>query len=95
MRSVPFPHPGEILKEEFLRPLSMEPEHLARRINVPLAHLEGITTGRDFITNAVAHKLAEHFATTASFWLNLQRGYDKALQLQRQALPIAAIPPHR
>ncbi len=68
--------PGEILLEEFLRPLGISQNKLARDLDVPVARINGIIKAKRGISADTALRLATYFETTAEFWLNLQIRYD-------------------
>jgi addiction module HigA family antidote len=68
--------PGEILLEEFLNPLSISQNQLARDIDVPVSRVAGIIAGDRSITADTALRLSCYFGTTAEFWINLQSDYD-------------------
>jgi antitoxin HigA-1 len=68
--------PGEILLEEFMRPLGVSQNKLARDIDVPLARVNDIVHARRGISADTALRLATYFGTSAEFWLNLQTRYD-------------------
>lgn len=69
-------HPGEILDEEFLRPMGVSQSKLARDIDVPHRRINEITRGKRGITPDTALRLAHYFGTSADFWMNLQTTYD-------------------
>jgi addiction module HigA family antidote len=69
-------HPGEILREDFLRPLSLSANRLALDIHVPVTRITDILRGRRAITTDTALRLARYFGITPEFWLNLQRDYE-------------------
>ena len=69
-------HPGEVLKEEFLVPMSISAYRLAKEINVPETRISEIVRGKRAITADTAIRFAKFFGTTAEFWLNLQNLYD-------------------
>lgn len=68
--------PGEILLHEFLEPLSISQNQLARDLNVPVPRINEIVNGKRAITSDTALRLARYFGTSAQFWLNLQQRYD-------------------
>ncbi len=70
------PHPGETLKGEFLIPLGMSVNALAKELGVGAARLNEIVLGRRGVTADTALRLAQYFGTTPEFWLNLQAFYD-------------------
>jgi addiction module HigA family antidote len=69
-------HPGEILKEEFMRPLSLSANALARAVRVPPNRISAIVNGERALTADTALRLARAFGTTPEFWLNLQKQYE-------------------
>jgi addiction module HigA family antidote len=73
MRPVP---PGEILSEEFLKPLGMTANALAKSIGVPANRITAILKGQRGITGDTAIRLGTFFKTSAEFWMNLQMTYD-------------------
>jgi addiction module HigA family antidote len=68
--------PGEILLEEFLRPMSISQFRLAKDISVPLRRISEITQGKRSITADTALRLGRYFGMEAQCWLNLQSRYD-------------------
>ncbi len=68
--------PGEILLEEFMRPLEISQNKLARDIDVPIARINDIVHGRRGISADTALRLGKYFKTTPEFWMNLQSRYD-------------------
>ena len=76
-------HPGEILLEEFLRPLAMSQYRLARSINVPPRRINEIVHGKRAITADTALRLSRFFGTSERFWLNLQTRYDLEVEKDR------------
>jgi len=73
---IPPVHPGEILLEEFLRPMGITPYRLAKELNVPKTRIGAILKGRRSITADTALRLARFFGTSAKLWLNLQVSFD-------------------
>ena len=69
-------HPGEILLEDFLKPLETSQYRLAKDIRVPLRRINEIVLGRRGVSADTALRLARYFNTTPQFWLNLQTRYD-------------------
>ncbi len=69
-------HPGEILREEFLAPLDMSANALARELRVPPNRITAIVNGTRSVTADTALRLARYFGTTPEFWINLQAGHD-------------------
>ncbi len=69
-------HPGEILLEEFLKPLSISQYRLAKDIHVPLRRVNEIVLERRGVSADTALRLARYLNTTPQFWLNLQSRYE-------------------
>lgn len=79
-------HPGEILEEEFLKPMHVSQSKLARDLDVPHRRINEIARGKRAITPDTALRLAAYFKTTPEFWMNLQTFYDlRILQRKRQS----------
>jgi addiction module HigA family antidote len=76
-------HPGEILYEEFLAPLSLSQYQLAKEINVPPRRINEIVHGQRRITADTALRLARFFGTSERFWLTLQARYDLEIEKDR------------
>ena len=70
------PHPGETIKEDYLVPLGMSVNQLAKALGIGSARLNEIVRGERGVTADTALRLARYFGTTAEFWLNLQSLYD-------------------
>jgi addiction module HigA family antidote len=75
-KRLPLIHPGEILRDDFLRPMKISVYTLAQAIKVPRSRANDIVLGRRGITADTAFRLARYFGTTADFWINLQARYD-------------------
>lgn len=69
-------HPGEILREDYLVPLGMSANALAKALNVPAPRINDIVRERRGVSADTALRLARYFDTSAQFWLNLQAMYD-------------------
>ena len=78
------PHPGETIKEEYLIPLGMSVNALAKQLGVGATRLNDVVRGRRAVTADTALRLARYFGTTPEFWLNLQTFYDLRMA-QRKA----------
>ena len=75
-KQLPNVHPGEVLLEEFLRPLGISQNRLARELKVPPRRVNEIVLGKRAITPDTALRLARYFGTSERFWLGLQLDYD-------------------
>lgn len=76
-------HPGEILLEEFLKPLERSQYRLAKDISVPPRRINEIVHGKRAVTADTALRLSRHFGTSDKFWLNLQIQYDLEIEKER------------
>ncbi len=74
--------PGEILLEEFLKPLGISQNRLASDIDVPASRIAGIVAGTRAITADTALRLGEYFQTSPEMWMNLQASYEMRLARQ-------------
>jgi addiction module HigA family antidote len=86
-------HPGEILREEFLKPLRMSAYELAKRLRVPAPRVNDIVLERRGISADTAVRLSRFFGTTEQFWLNLQGSYEVSRVMAEQAAEIERIEP--
>jgi len=77
-RQVPYPHPGEILAEEFLLPMGITPYRLAQAIHVPLTRITAIMAGDRAITADTGLRLSRAFGLSDDFWVSLQKDYETA-----------------
>ena len=78
-------HPGEILREDFLKPLGLTVNKLALDLHVPATRIAEIAHGRRRVTADTALRLARYFKTNAEFWLNLQNFYDLEVSRRSEA----------
>lgn len=78
--------PGEILRFEFMEPLGLSQNQLARDLDVPVARISELVHGRRSITADTALRLEKYFGVAAQFWLNLQSRYDLKVA-RREAWP--------
>ena len=88
-KKLPPIHPGEILREDFMRPLGLSMNALALALRVPVPRIAEIVHQRRSITPDTALRLARYFDTSARFWLNLQSAYDLEVAEDRLASEIA------
>ena len=78
-------HPGEILLEEFLKPLGISQYRLAKDISVPARRINEIVHGQRAISADTALRLSRYFELSERFWINLQAHYDLELEKDRLA----------
>ena len=90
-------HPGEVLREEFMVPLSLSANALARALHVPPNRITAIIAPENprAVTPDTALRLARYFGTTAQFWINLQRTYDLSVAEIDLAAELATITPRQ
>ncbi|MFQ5528337.1 MAG: HigA family addiction module antitoxin [Thermoanaerobaculia bacterium] len=69
-------HPGEMLLEEFLKPMKLSQSDLAKKIHVPYQRINELVNGKRGVTPATALRLAKFFGMSAGFWMNLQLRWD-------------------
>lgn len=83
-------HPGEILLEDFLKPLGISINKLAREIGVPPGRISTIVNGKRSITADTALRLGAYFGVSPELWLNLQADYD--LRVARRSVTLHIVP---
>ncbi len=95
-KKLPNIHPGEVLLEEFLKPMGISQNRLAREISVPPRRINEIVLGKRSISSDTALRLARYFGTSERFWLGLQIDFDLeeardalADRLEREVKPVA------
>jgi addiction module HigA family antidote len=91
LREVPYPHPGEILLEEFLKPLGISQYRLAKEIGVPQRRIGEIVAGKRAVTVDTGLRLSAFFGMSDSFWSGLQTDYDTARARESLAETLAHI----
>jgi addiction module HigA family antidote len=84
-QSLPPIHPGEVLLEEFLKPLGISQYQLAKDISVPARRINEIVHGKRAISADTALRLARYFSLSERFWLNVQARYDLEVEKDRLA----------
>jgi len=77
-REIPYPTPGEILLEEFLKPMGITQYRLAKEIGVPQRRIGEIVAGKRAVTADTGLRLSRFFGTSDGFWVGLQTDYDTA-----------------
>lgn len=86
-------HPGEILREEFLKPAGVDPQTLARDLKLPRDRVEDLVDCRGAVTVDTALRLSHYFGTSERFWLEIQLSYDLEHARSRRPLIEAEITP--
>ena len=84
--------PGEILLEEFLRPMKISQNKLAMDIRIPTPRINAIVNGKRAITADTALRLGRYFGTGPEFWINLQSNYDLCVAASHSKEELAIIP---
>ncbi len=97
-KKLPNVHPGEVLLEEFLEPMEMSQNRLARALGVPPRRVNEIVLGKRSITPDTALRLSRFFGTSIRFWLGLQMDYDlekteraAAARIKREVRPLEQV----
>jgi len=86
-------HPGEMLREEFLKPMGISQRELADSIHVPYQRINELSNGRSRVTPTTALRLAKYIGTSADFWMNLQSRWDLYHAQQDEAKELKSIRP--
>lgn len=89
LRPLPPIHPGEILREELMKPLGLSINRVARDLRVPVTRISDIVNGRRGLSADTSLRLARYFGNTPEFWMNLQSTYDLRVVAHRSATRIA------
>lgn len=82
-KKIPPLHPGEVLFEEFLKPMNMSQNQLGRDLGVSARRINEIIHGKRSVTADTALRLARHFGNSPQFWLGLQMDYDLDVETDR------------
>lgn len=93
MRTIPYPHPGAILLEEFLKPMEISQYRLAKEIGIPATRIGDIVAGKRTVTADTGLRLSRFFDTSEAFWTGLQDDYDRAMTKDRIDQDLKAIEP--
>jgi addiction module HigA family antidote len=89
-------HPGEILREDYLLPLGMSVNALAKALHVPASRINDVILERRAVTADTAMRLSRYFDTTPQFWLGLQMEYDlRVVQKEKEKQIAAEVKPRR
>lgn len=94
-RKIPYPTPGEILLEEFLKPMGITQYRLAKEIGVSQRRIGEIVAGKRAVTADTGLRLSRFFGMSDAFWMGLQTDYDTAMTREAMADTLAAIQPYR
>ena len=85
VRRLPPVHPGDILSEDFIKPLGLSRRQIAKDTGIPLRHINAIINGKRPILADAAMRLGRYFGTSARFWLNSQMRYELEITEDEQA----------
>jgi addiction module HigA family antidote len=88
-------HPGEILREDFLKPLKLTSYRLAKELHVPAPRINDVVLEKRGITADTAVRLARYFGTSAEFWMNAQAFYDVRRAAGKLARELKRIEPRK
>ncbi|WP_339831949.1 HigA family addiction module antitoxin [uncultured Parvibaculum sp.] len=94
-RRVPLPHPGSILKSEFLEPMEMSVYALSKAIGVPRSRMNEICNGRQGISASIALRLGRFFEVDPQWFMNMQAKYDLHVANKKLSATLSKIAPHR
>ena len=86
-------HPGEMLLEEFLKPMGISQRDLADKIHVPYQRVNELVNGKRGVTPSTALRLAKYFGNSAGFWLSLQHRWDLHRAMKSEAKALKLIQP--
>ena len=86
-------HPGEILREEFLKPMKLSVYHLAKELRVPAPRLNDVVLQKRGVSADTAIRLAKFFGTSEQFWLGLQAAYEVSVAKEELRSEIDQIRP--
>ncbi len=87
-------HPGEMLLEEFLKPMTLTQRELAQAIHVPYQRVNELVNGRRGVTPSTALRLARFFGVSAGFWMNLQMRWDLYQAQRKESRHLERIQPY-
>jgi addiction module HigA family antidote len=93
MSTVAYPHPGEILFEEFLRPMGISQYRLAKEVGLQQSRIGAIVSGQRAMSPDTALRLSKFFGTSDDFWITLQAHYDAATTKEAIAEVLEEIKP--
>jgi addiction module HigA family antidote len=94
-RKLPPVHPGEVLREEFLRPMNLTPYAVASAVGVPRTRIERLVREQTSLTADTALRLARYFGTSPAFWMGIQTQYELECAEDSLAATLRKITPAR
>ena len=92
MTKIPNIHPGEVLSEEFLKPMGISAYRLSKDVGIPQTRTSQIIKGKRRITADTALRFSKYFGTSVKFWLGLQNDYDIEEELSKLNNELEKIP---
>ena len=92
---IPLPHPGEVLRSEFLEPMGLSVYALSKAVGLPRSRINAICRGEQGVTAAVALRLGKFFGVDPRWFMNMQTQYDLQIQAELLADKIAEIETRR
>lgn len=92
-RDIPLPHPGTILREEFLEPMGLSVYALAKAVDVPRSRINDICRGRQGFSANIALRLGRYFSVDPRWFMNMQAKYDLHVQSETLAGVLSSIAP--
>jgi antitoxin HigA-1 len=92
-RDIPIPHPGHVLRDEFMEPLKISVYALAKSIGVPRSRMNEICRGHQRISASIALRLGQFFSVDAQWFLNMQSRYDLEVAQEELAAELSHINP--
>ena len=94
-KKLPPVHPGEVLREEFLRPMNLTPYAVASAVGVPRTRIERLVRTQTSLTADTALRLARYFGTSPAFWMGIQTQYELECAEDNLAATLRKIAPAR
>jgi len=92
-QKLPPVHPGEVLREDYLKPMELTAYALAKAIDVPRTRVERLAAEKTPVTADTALRLARYFGTSAALWMNMQARYDLEVAEDEMAATLRKIQP--
>jgi antitoxin HigA-1 len=93
LERIALPHPGEVLRDEFLEPMGLSVYSVAKAVGMPRSRLNEIVRGRQGISASVALRLARYFGVDPQWFMNMQSRYD--LRLAEETVDVSMIEPRK
>jgi antitoxin HigA-1 len=94
-KKLPPVHRGEVLREDFLRPMNLTPSAVARALGVPRTRIERLASEQTAVTADTALRLARYFGTSPAFWMGIQTQYELECAEDQLGAKLCKIAPAR